>query len=273
MRWKTFGCRWMYCGLDSEYYESIILALVNQRDRSVVLPSSQLSDLFLASLLVHLTKNSSWLLIPSILRNFPADGMDKLLEILKPLAEHNQLQSLSLLQLIEFLTRVSLLKRSILLAKRSAEPTDQPPDVLPRLIQRFLSESTGVDMRAIPDAWSILKDYAWAMPTVSSLAEKEKADFRAHGWSKGLSELVQTGSASGASLLTKACPAGITLFPPGDCCLNDACKGRNKELKTMESRKVVIYTADGAYPGHSIHLICMRECTFLWQEVKRLTVC
>jgi hypothetical protein len=27
----------------------------------------------------------------------------------------------------------------------------------------------------------------------------------------------------------------------------------------MESRKVVIYTADGAHPGHSIHLICARE--------------
>lgn len=117
--------------------------------------------------------------------------MDKLLEILKPLAQHKQLQSLSLLQLVEFLTRVSLLKRSILLAKRAAEPTDQPPDVLPRLIQRFLSESTGIDMGAIPDAWSILKDYAWDMPTVSGLAEKEKAAFRAHGWDKGLSELFQ----------------------------------------------------------------------------------
>jgi len=118
--------------------------------------------------------------------------MDKLLEILKPLAQHNQLQSLSLLQLVEFLTRVSLLKRSILLAERSAEPTGQPPGVLPRLIQRFLSESTGIDMGAIPDAWSILKDYAWDMPTISSLNEKEKAAFRAHGWNKGLSELVQT---------------------------------------------------------------------------------
>lgn len=30
----------------------------------------------------------------------------------------------------------------------------------------------------------------------------------------------------------------------------------------MESRKVVIYTVDGAYPGHSIHLICARELQF-----------
>jgi hypothetical protein len=82
--------------------------------------------------------------------------MDKLLEILKLLAEHNQLQSLSLLQLVEFLTRVSLLKWSILLAKHAAEPMDKPPDVLPCLLQRFLSESTGIDMGAIPDAWSVL---------------------------------------------------------------------------------------------------------------------
>jgi hypothetical protein len=71
------------------------------------------------------------------------------------------------------------------------------------------------------------------------------------------------GPALHASQLTKACPAGITLFLPSDCCLNDACKGGNEELKTMESSKVVIYTADGAYPGHSIHLICTRECTLL----------
>jgi hypothetical protein len=40
----------------------------------------------------------------------------------------------------------------------------------------------------------------------------------------------------------------------------------------MESRKVVIYTADGAYPGHSIHLICMCEYTFLQYKVNKLTL-
>jgi hypothetical protein len=62
-----------------------------------------------------------------------------------------------------------------------------------------------------------------------------------------------------ASLVDTFLAAGITLFPPSDCCLNEGCRDRNKELKTMESRKVVIYTADGAHPGHSIHLICARE--------------
>ena len=134
--------------------------------------------------------------------------MDKLLEILKPLAEHNQLQSLSLLQLVEFLTRVSLLKRSILLAKRAAEPMDKPPDVLPRLLQRFLSESTGIDMGAIPDAWSVLKDYAWDMPTVSDLAAKERVDFRAHGWKKGLSESVQPRSSFACFSVDQRLPSG-----------------------------------------------------------------
>jgi hypothetical protein len=134
--------------------------------------------------------------------------MDKLLEILKPLAEHNQLQSLSLLQLVEFFTRVSLLKQSILLAKCAAKPLDKPPDVFPHMLQRFLSESTGIDMGAIPDAWSVLKDYAWDMPTVSDLAAKEKAGFHAHGWKKGLSELVQPRSSFACFSVDQSLPSG-----------------------------------------------------------------
>jgi hypothetical protein len=81
--------------------------------------------------------------------------MDKLLDIVQHLAERPHLRSLSLQQLFEFLTRISSLKRSILLAKRAAEPTDSPPDILPRLIQRFLAESIGIDIGVIPDAWSL----------------------------------------------------------------------------------------------------------------------
>jgi hypothetical protein len=115
-------------------------------------------------------------------------NMAKLADVVKLLAEHPLLCSLSLMQLVEYLTRVSALKRSISLAKRSAEPTDEPPNVLPRLIQRFIAESIGIDMHAAFAAWPILKAYAWTMPTVSGWVEKEKAAFSAHGWNKGLSE-------------------------------------------------------------------------------------
>jgi len=60
--------------------------------------------------------------------------------------------------------------------------------MLPRLIQRFLAESIGIEIDALSDAWSLLKDYAWNMPTVSAFLEKENAAFCAHGWNKGLSE-------------------------------------------------------------------------------------
>jgi hypothetical protein len=60
-----------------------------------------------------------------------AENMETLLHAVKALEKHPQLRSLSLVQLVEFLTRVSLLKRSILLAKRLAEPTDKPPEVFP----------------------------------------------------------------------------------------------------------------------------------------------
>jgi hypothetical protein len=50
--------------------------------------------------------------------------MDQLLGVVEVLTQHPHLRSLSLWQLVEFLTRVSSLKRSILLAGRATEPTD-----------------------------------------------------------------------------------------------------------------------------------------------------
>jgi hypothetical protein len=114
--------------------------------------------------------------------------MDKLLQAVGPLAEHPVLRTLSFLQLVDFLTTISLLKRSISLVQRAGKPTDKPPDVLPRLIQRFLAESLRMDMGVMPDAWSILKDYAWDMLPLASHVKQEKDAFSAHGWSKGLSE-------------------------------------------------------------------------------------
>jgi hypothetical protein len=114
--------------------------------------------------------------------------MDQLLNVVTLLTKHPVLHLLSLQQLVEFLTLTSRLKRSILLAKRAAEPTTRPPEILPRLIQRFLAESIGIKMEAIPDSWSILKDYAWTMSTISSWAEKEEEAFRSYGWKKGLSK-------------------------------------------------------------------------------------
>lgn len=116
--------------------------------------------------------------------------MEKFTDVISVLARHPQLRCISLMQLMEFLTRVSALKRSILLAKRSAEPTDEPPEILPRLIQRFLADSVGFGMDSVPDAWSILKVYAWTMPVVSEWVESEKAAFAAHGWNIGLSESI-----------------------------------------------------------------------------------
>lgn len=116
--------------------------------------------------------------------------MDQLLDVVGPLTKHPVLHLISLAQLVEFLTLISRLKRSILLARRAAEPTDYPPEVLPHLIQRFLSESTGIQMQAIPDAWLILKNYAWSMPTTSECVEKEEKAFRTYGWNKGLSAYI-----------------------------------------------------------------------------------
>jgi hypothetical protein len=116
--------------------------------------------------------------------------MSELLSILTQLSTHSVLKSLSLSQILDFLSRVSLLKRDITLAQPTDLPTGKAPDILPPLIQAFLAESIGIDTNSIPDAWDILKEHAWAMTPLAERIETEKEAFREFGWSRGLSESV-----------------------------------------------------------------------------------
>jgi hypothetical protein len=116
--------------------------------------------------------------------------MSELLTVLSQLSAHSVLKSLTLSQIIDFLSRVSLLKRDITLAQPTELPTDEAPDVLPPLIQTFLAESIGMDLNSIPDAWDILKGHAWVMTPLAEHVEMEKEAFRKFGWSRGLSESV-----------------------------------------------------------------------------------
>jgi len=116
--------------------------------------------------------------------------MSELLAVLTQLSTHNVLKSLTLLQIIDFLSRVSLLKRDITLAQPTDLTTDEAPDVLPPLIQAFLAESIGIDLDSIPDAWDILKGHAWVMTPLAEHVEMEKEAFCKFGWSRGFSESV-----------------------------------------------------------------------------------
>lgn len=52
--------------------------------------------------------------------------------------------------------------------------------------------------------------------------------------------------------------AHITLYPPTDRCTYDGCDG-TKVMKKSQTRNIVVYTLDGAYPAIAVHLTCDSE--------------
>jgi CxC5 like cysteine cluster associated with KDZ transposases len=185
--------------------------------------------------------------------------MSDLSAILKALEQHPILKSLSISQLLEFLTRASALKRHIILAQPAEEPTGTAPLILPPVIREFLAKATGIALQAVQDAWDILKDCAWAMHPLAECVAKEKEAFSKFGWTHGLSEFVLPYFWDRADHPPEAL---LTLFPPTDCCENPKCD-RTTELKREDARQVLVYTINGAQPAYSIHLTCDSMCTSL----------
>ena len=81
----------------------------------------------------------------------------------------------------------SLLKCNIMLSQPAMQLTNNGPEVLPPLIQAFLADSIGIDLKSIPDTWDILKDHAWKMTSLAEHVETEKEAFHEFGWAQGLS--------------------------------------------------------------------------------------
>lgn len=114
--------------------------------------------------------------------------MSELLAALTQLSTHSSLKHMTLSQILDFLSMSSLLKRDIMLAQPAIQLADNVPEVLPPLVQAFLAESIGIDLKSIPDAWDILKDHAWKMTPAADRVETEKQAFREFGWARGLSK-------------------------------------------------------------------------------------
>jgi len=114
--------------------------------------------------------------------------MSNLSTILKALDRHSILKDLSISQLLDFLTQASALKRHIVLAQPAGEPTGTAPLILPSLVREFLSKTTGIALKAVQDAWDVLKDDVWAMPSLADCVANEKEVFRKYGWSRGFSK-------------------------------------------------------------------------------------
>jgi hypothetical protein len=61
------------------------------------------------------------------------------------------------------------------------------PSVLPQPIAIFLGRSLCIPVETMDDFWTILRDYAWEMPTTPLMREDYDL-FKRLGWHCGLSE-------------------------------------------------------------------------------------
>jgi hypothetical protein len=114
--------------------------------------------------------------------------MSSIVDLLTALNNHKTLKKLSLSQVLQFLTTTACLKHDINIVQPTKGLSDTAPEFLSISIQQFLSESVNVPLDCIPNAWSILKDYAWSILLLTDAIKRESVGFRQYGWDKGLSE-------------------------------------------------------------------------------------
>ncbi len=88
---------------------------------------------------------------------------------------------------IQYARLVSHLKEDILLP----QPVDQsnvnePPEILPPTIAKFLAFAMGTPVEHMQASWDVLKGYLWSCHKVPLLDEDYEA-FKVFGWQLGLS--------------------------------------------------------------------------------------
>jgi hypothetical protein len=95
--------------------------------------------------------------------------------------------SLTLGQVIRFVTLASQVKNDIILAQPANLPAAEAPAILPPSVTNFLGSSTELPPAYVERCWDILKDTIWDQATQPS--EQINAAFAEHGHPMGLSKL------------------------------------------------------------------------------------
>ncbi|KIJ13544.1 hypothetical protein PAXINDRAFT_163619 [Paxillus involutus ATCC 200175] len=128
------------------------------------------------------------------------------------------LQSLTISQLVMFLSISSNLKRYIQLVQPASHRSSTTPFHLPFSITSFLPEVTGMPTNSVSTCWRLLKEVTF-------------------GWQHNLTL--------------------VTLYPPTNACENIDCP-RTTELRKVEARQIVLHTLDnGSQPAWAVHLYCL----------------
>ncbi len=71
------------------------------------------------------------------------------------------LQHLTLAGLIRFIKCAAALRRDILLAQAGRHPVDIAPEYLPRSIEYFLGEVSGLSQEDLRACWQVLREIIW----------------------------------------------------------------------------------------------------------------
>lgn len=119
-----------------------------------------------------------------------------IIELLAQLRRHPILRYLTLDGITTLVRLTTHLKREILQPQpiNSSNPT-VAPSILPQPIAVFLGRALSIPVEVMDDCWSILREYAWEMPTTPLMREDYDA-FKQFGWPCGLSEYSWTCSLS-----------------------------------------------------------------------------
>ncbi|KAI0051230.1 hypothetical protein FA95DRAFT_1485797 [Auriscalpium vulgare] len=148
------------------------------------------------------------------------------------------LQTVSLAQLIKYISLSAALRQDICFAQPApASPDGPPPTYLPPAVCSFLSEATGIPYGLVQDAWHIVRYDVWLHPGPNAHAALVQRALEEHGLKVGI--------------------ATVAFYPPHFHCINPLCGGRQPALRKQQARQVVAFTlADGARPAWAINLYC-----------------
>jgi hypothetical protein len=113
-------------------------------------------------------------------------------ELLAQLQKHPILCYLTLDGITTLVRLITHLKRDILQPQPINESNPAfAPSVLPESITVFLGKALSIPVEIMDERWTILRDYAWEMPT-TPLMRDDYDLFKQFGWQCGLSEHPRT---------------------------------------------------------------------------------
>ena len=109
-------------------------------------------------------------------------------DLLAQLRKHPILRYLTLDGITTLVRLITHLKRDILQPQpiNESNPTIAPA-ILPQPITIFLGKVLSIPIEIMDDCWTILRDYAWEMPTAPLMREDYDL-FKQFGWQCSLSE-------------------------------------------------------------------------------------